>query len=105
MVKPLAIRKLAEDPGAAWAHTAFLGKSSGVNPPEADLCNPVAQTTCDSSCGLSVANCDSAAAPRQRRFYVSEFLAARRCIAALSGAALPRLWNEIVPGGLPSPSF
>jgi hypothetical protein len=42
---------------------------------------------------------------RQRRFYVSEFQAARRCIAALSGAALPRLWNEIVPGGLPSPSF
>src|ERR1039458_4804230 len=48
---------------------------------------------------------DSVAAPQQRRFYVSEFQAARRCIAALSGAALPRLWNEIVPGGPPSPSF
>ncbi len=48
---------------------------------------------------------DSVAAPRQRRFYLSEFQAALRCIAALSGVALPRLWNEIVPGGPPSPSF
>ena len=29
---------------------------------------------------------------------------ARRCIAVLCEAALPRLWNEIVPGGPPSPS-
>ena len=51
-----------------------------------------------------IGDCDSVAAPRQRRFYLSEFQAALRCIAALSGVALPRLWNEIVPGGPPSPS-
>ena len=35
----------------------------------------------------------------------ANFQAARRCIGAPSAAALPRLWNEIVPDGPPSPSF